>query len=167
MTNEPRSQDMDSIESITNWFRTADAGKMLTGRTLTVQIGVHFEEVSEMIESLGSRDPLIARRLSAAKLAMSDLADILKNHDGVVYAEEFSGKDLLDSLCDQIVTATGVAWRSQMNMVDALKEVDRSNWSKFAPDGTPFFNENGKIMKGPDYSPPNLDPFLRYSPERL
>ena len=65
-------------------------------------------------------------------------------------------KDLLDSLADQIVTAIGVGHCAGMNTPGACLEVNESNWSKFV-DGKPLFNEHGKIMKGPDYAPPNLE----------
>ena len=35
-------------------------------------------------------------------------------------------------------------------------EVQRSNMSKLNADGKPIYNENGKVMKGPNYFKPNL-----------
>ena len=32
--------------------------------------------------------------------------------------------------------------------------------SKLGEDGKPIFNEKGKVMKGPNYSEPNLKQFL-------
>jgi len=43
----------------------------------------------------------------------------------------------------------------ELNILDGLTEVNRSNWSKFV-DGKPLFDENGKIKKGPGYSKPDL-----------
>jgi predicted HAD superfamily Cof-like phosphohydrolase len=68
-------------------------------------------------------------------------------------------KALLDSLCDQIVTAVGVAHMFGMDISGALSEVNRSNWSKFV-EGKPVFNEHGKIAKGPNYTPPDLARFV-------
>jgi hypothetical protein len=42
----------------------------------------------------------------------------------------------------------------------AFKEVHRSNMSKLGEDGTPVLREDGKVLKGPNYSPPNLKQFL-------
>jgi len=33
--------------------------------------------------------------------------------------------------------------------------------SKLGKDGKPIFNENGKVMKGPNYFKPNLSQFLK------
>lgn len=42
----------------------------------------------------------------------------------------------------------------------ALAEVHRSNMSKLGADGKPVHREDGKILKGPNYSPPNLAPLV-------
>lgn len=42
----------------------------------------------------------------------------------------------------------------------AFAEVHRSNMSKLGADGKPVVREDGKILKGPNYSPPNLQPFI-------
>jgi predicted HAD superfamily Cof-like phosphohydrolase len=34
--------------------------------------------------------------------------------------------------------------------------VNTSNWSKFSPEGEPYFDQNGKILKGPNYKAPDL-----------
>ncbi|MEG9499874.1 hypothetical protein [Mannheimia indoligenes] len=62
-------------------------------------------------------------------------------------------------LCDQIVTAIGVAYMFGMDIQGALKEVADSNDSKFE-NGEPVFNEQGKIAKGKHYFSPNLKQFI-------
>ena len=37
-----------------------------------------------------------------------------------------------------------------------LSEVHRSNMSKLGEDGKPIYREDGKILKGPNYTPPDL-----------
>ena len=43
---------------------------------------------------------------------------------------------------------------------EAFSEVHRSNMSKRNKDGTILRRLDGKVMKGPDYFPPNLKQFL-------
>lgn len=43
---------------------------------------------------------------------------------------------------------------------EAFAEVHRANMSKLGSDGKPILREDGKIMKGPGYTPPNLQPLL-------
>lgn len=40
--------------------------------------------------------------------------------------------------------------------MDGFAEVHRSNMSKLGEDGKPIYNEEGKIMKGPNYTKPQL-----------
>lgn len=139
------------ISDTKSWFELAVPTP--TDKNRAVQIGVHFEEVSEMAEALNDKD----------------LAEILKSvatdyKEGGTLVDLFGGdheidrKGLLDALCDQIVTAVGVAHMFGMNIENAMVEVNRSNFSKFV-NGKPVFNEHGKIIKGPDYTPPDLTGF--------
>jgi predicted HAD superfamily Cof-like phosphohydrolase len=43
---------------------------------------------------------------------------------------------------------------------DIFDEVHRSNMSKLGPDGKPLYREDGKVLKGPNYSPPNVSKYL-------
>ncbi len=65
--------------------------------------------------------------------------------------------EFLDSLADQIVTSVGVGHCAGMKTAEAVTAVNRSNYSKFDKNGYPIFNDSGKIAKGPDYAPPNLE----------
>lgn len=142
----------DIITQTTRWFELAHADQGHQKRT--VQLGVHFEEVSEMLAALKSGDYGTSVLLAEAQTAMEALALHLKQNSKTVHinAERVL---LLDSLCDQAVTAAGVAYDFGFKYPQALREVNRSNFSKFV-NGAPVFDENGKIKKGPDYSPPNL-----------
>lgn len=44
---------------------------------------------------------------------------------------------------------------------EAFAEVHRSNMSKLGPDGKPIYRADGKVMKGPGYTKPNLEPFVK------
>jgi len=46
--------------------------------------------------------------------------------------------------------------------VDALlREVQRSNLSKLGEDGKPIYREDGKVLKGPNFSEPDIARVLR------
>ena len=92
-----------------------------------------------------------------------DLSKAFKTHR--IYENGFAlsngGKiELIDALCDQIVTAIGVAHMFGMDIQGALQEVANSNDSKFE-DGRPVFNEHGKIAKGKNYFKPELAKFIK------
>ena len=143
----------DIITQTTHWFELAHADQGHQKRT--VQLGVHFEEVGEMLGMLVSKDTEALNLIRKAEEAVVTLAEHLKNNSKTVHVYPHSDIGLLDSLCDQAVTLSGVAYDYGYKFPQALREVNRSNFSKFV-NGAPVFDENGKIKKGPDYTPPNL-----------
>lgn len=150
----------NTIASIFNWFKAARP--TVTVKSMNAQMGVHFEEVTEMIQEITGLNPDISLLLEKAKLATHELAEYLKNHSNehLVRIDLDNRKRYLDALCDQIVTATGCAHDQAMNIVDGLDEVSRSNWSKFDSTGNPIFDENGKIIKGPHYFKADLAAYV-------
>lgn len=140
------NQQTSPLNQIKKWFQ--DAVPTPTEKSLKVQMGVHFEEVHEMLEAIGEKDKYLfnlSEFLKKGKLSLRPTDDLA----------------LLDSLCDQIVTAIGVAHMKGYDITGALQEVAASNDSKRSDDGSFLFDENGKIKKGPNYFKPNLTPFLK------
>ena len=148
---------MNTIQSILDWFRTARP--QTTTKHIHTQMGVHFEEVSEMLTEISSYDSETNLLISNAKLACHELAEHLKANDHVIRVNLEDRKNYLDALCDQIVTVIGCAHDQNMDISGALDEVDRSNYSKFV-NGEAIFDENGKIAKGPDYFKADLRKYI-------
>lgn len=150
--------EMNTLESIKEWFKAAKPNP--TEKDKATQIGAYFEEVSEMMWALHCNNIANKTHELSEEFYISGTIDedILGNF--IILPEEWE-IDLLDSLCDQIVTAIGVGYMMGFDMVGALQEVNLSNWSKFDENGNPIFNENGKIVKGENYFKPDLAKFVR------
>ena len=71
--------------------------------------------------------------------------------------------EVLDALCDLQYVLDGAFLVFGLGNVKeaACTEVHRSNMSKAGPDGKPIVREDGKILKGGLYSPPDLEPFIK------
>ena len=65
--------------------------------------------------------------------------------------------DTLDAIVDSIVVLIGTANALDMDLNEAMRRVFDSNLSKLGDDGRPFYNEHGKVMKGPNFHAPKLD----------
>lgn len=123
-------------------------------RAFHVQLGCHLEEVVEMLVPVDGLDPKTCLAIDNAVQALDFLARGLK--EGHAKLKITNREMLLDSLADQMVTGVGVGYRAGMQPVEALTEVDISNWSKFDEAGQPIFDANGKVQKGPNYKAPDL-----------
>lgn len=143
----------DTLMSICGWFELAKPKP--TNKDICTQLGCHFEEVAELSSAL----PILGSRIAYENVRVSHLL----KHASATYADKLFGKAdevaVVDALCDQIVTAVGVLHLMGVDVQGALAEVNRANWSKFE-DGKPVFDENGKIKKGVNYSPPDLSDFM-------
>lgn len=145
---------MSAIESIDLWHRRARPEP--THEDFNVQLGCHFEEIVEMLDTLlFAVSPRDQAKIRKAYDGLSHMAHMLKRGD--ITATINNRKEFLDSIADQVVTGVGVAHCAGMDGRTAVVRVNQSNWSKFDDDGQPIFNEHGKITKGPRYEPPNLE----------
>ena len=69
-------------------------------------------------------------------------------------------KEIADALTDILYVTYGAGYAYGIDLDKCFKEVQRANMSKLGKDGKPIFNEKGKVMKGPNYSAPNLKQFV-------
>ncbi|MFB6349670.1 hypothetical protein ACFBZI_10610 [Moraxella sp. ZJ142] len=151
------NQPNDPIRAIIHWFELAKPNPTI--KNIFTQLGCHFEEISEMVQAFDS---------DAGELhqILTEVADELKTVDVVAHSDRVNEQlskidrvEMLDALCDQVVTAIGTGYDMGFDMYGAINEVIRSNYSKFE-NGQPIFDTNGKIQKGKDYSKPDLTPFV-------
>jgi predicted HAD superfamily Cof-like phosphohydrolase len=70
--------------------------------------------------------------------------------------------EIADALGDQlyILCGTILTHGLQHKIEEVFDEIQRSNMSKLDKDGNPIYREDGKILKGENYTPPNLKPII-------
>jgi len=79
------------------------------------------------------------------------------------FEQALNDKNLLevaDALTDLLYVTYGAGHSFGINLDECFQEVQRSNMSKLDEDGKPIYNEYGKVMKGPNFSKPNLKQFI-------
>ncbi len=69
-------------------------------------------------------------------------------------------QEVADALTDILYVTYGAGHAFGINLDKCFDEVQNSNMSKLDNNGKPIYNENGKVMKGPNYFKPNLMKFL-------
>ena len=69
-------------------------------------------------------------------------------------------KETIDALTDILYVTYGAGHAFGVNLDKCFDEVQNSNMSKLDNDGKPIYNNDGKVMKGPNYFKPDLKKFL-------
>jgi len=64
--------------------------------------------------------------------------------------------EALKELADLVYVCYQYAGNMNWPLDEALDRVHKSNMSKLDEDGHPIYREDGKVLKGPNYKPPNL-----------
>jgi predicted HAD superfamily Cof-like phosphohydrolase len=135
-----------SLDITALWFKRAVPTP--TDDNLQTQLGCHAEEFGEMLENLKGQGGIDERMIRNLEEEVKLVARALKTKNIRVSISD--RKEFLDSLADQIVTATGCGHMAGMDVPEALNRVNTSNFSKFDANGFPIFDENGKIAKNKD-----------------
>ncbi len=103
-------------------------------------IGFTFEETEDKEELFELRMALIREEYS----------EFMAAHEGEDLVE------LADAICDLVYVLVGTAVSYGIPFDRCFAEVQRSNMSKLGEDGEPIVREDGKILKGPNFSKPDL-----------
>ena len=120
----------------------------------------NFEDVKTFMETYGQEvkktasfpdDKIIQLRIDLIKEEVSELEQAMKEKDL---------KEVADALTDILYVTYGAGCAYGIDLDKCFKEVQRANMSKLGEDGKPIYNEKGKVMKGPNYSEPNLKQFV-------
>ena len=96
-------------------------------------------------------EKIVQLRYDLIKEELDELSVAIKDKDIV---------EVADALTDLLYVVYGAGHSFGIDLDKCFEEVQRSNMSKLDNDGKPIYNENGKVMKGPNYSKPNLKQFL-------
>lgn len=120
-----------------------------------------FERVKEFHEKFGHPAPkfpvLICDERASLRVALID--EELNELRDAIAAEDIVA--IADALGDLDYVVNGAAIEYGIDLPKITAEIHDSNMTKLGPDGNPIYREDGKILKGADYRPPNLEPLLR------
>lgn len=75
--------------------------------------------------------------------------------------EEGNLEAIADAIGDIEYVLAGTAVAHGMKVYPLVKEIHESNMTKLGEDGKPIYREDGKVMKGPNYVPPDMGKALR------
>ena len=120
----------------------------------------NFQNVKKFMQTFGQEvkskaefpnEKIVKLRYKLIEEELEELNQAIKDKDI---------KEVADALTDILYVAYGAGHAFGVDLDQCFEEVQKSNMSKLGPDGKPIYNENGKVMKGPNYFKPNLNKFL-------
>jgi len=121
----------------------------------------NFEKVGLFMKTFGQE---VKTKTSFSSDKINKLRVDLIEEEVEELKQAINKKDLqetIDALTDILYVTYGAGHAFGVNLDKCFEEVQNSNMSKLGKDGKPIFNENGKVMKGPNYFKPNLRQFLK------
>ena len=120
----------------------------------------NFEDVKKFMKTFGQKvvvkpnfpdEKTMDLRFGLIKEELDELEQAMKDKDL---------KEIADALTDILYVTYGAGCAYGIDLDKCFKEVQRANMSKLGEDGKPIYNEKGKVMKGPNYTEPNLKQFV-------
>ena len=121
----------------------------------------NFSKVGTFMKTFGqevktkpsfSNDKINKLRIDLIKEELEELTEAMNNKDLL---------EVADALTDILYVTYGAGHAFGIDLDKCFEEVQNSNMSKLGEDGKPIYNQNGKVMKGPNYFKPNLNQFLK------
>ena len=120
----------------------------------------NFEKVRKFMETFGQE---IKEKAEFPNQKTTSLRYDLINEELEELQEAIKKKDIkevADALTDILYVTYGAGHAFGIDLDKCFDEVQNSNMSKLGIDGKPIYNNNGKVMKGPNYFEPNLSKFV-------
>ena len=120
----------------------------------------NFEKVKKFMQIFGQRveekanfpdEKVVKLRYDLIKEELDELQEAI---------EDKNIKEIADALTDILYVTYGAGHAFGIDLDKCFDEVQNSNMSKLDADGKPIYNEEGKVMKGPNYFKPDLKKFI-------
>ena len=121
----------------------------------------NFNDVKIFMETYGQEvkdksvfpsEKIVKLRIDLIKEELDELSEAINKKDIV---------EVADALTDILYVTYGAGHAFGINLDNCFQEVQKSNMSKLGSGGKPIFNDNGKVMKGPNYFQPDLKKFIK------
>ena len=121
----------------------------------------NFEKVKNFMETFGQE---VKSSPSFSSPKINELRYNLIKEELDEFKQALDNNDLLevaDALTDILYVTYGAGHAFGIDLDSCFEEVQNSNMSKLGENGKPIYNEQGKVMKGPNYFKPDLSKFIK------
>ena len=98
-----------------------------------------------------------ASRTLQRRLIVEEFKEFLDAENQLIMGLTVNSAECLKELADLVYVCYQYAANLGWDLDETLYRVHKSNLSKLGEDGKPIYREDGKVLKGPNYQPPNLN----------
>jgi len=98
-----------------------------------------------------------ASRTLQRRLIVEEFKEFLDAENQLIMGLTVNSADCLKELADLVYVCYQYAVNLGWDLDEALDRVHQSNMSKLDDNGNPIYREDNKVLKGPNYQPPNLN----------
>ena len=93
-------------------------------------------------------------------LIVEEFKEFLEADDDLFRVGSPPKEACLKEIADLIYVCYQYTENQGWNLDEALNRVHESNMSKLDEDGKPIYRDDGKVLKGPNYKPPDLSDLI-------
>ena len=97
-----------------------------------------------------------AQRSTQKTLIVEEIKEFLESEQTLITGFKRNETECLKELADVVYVCYQFAACMEWDLDTALVRVHESNLSKLGEDGKPVYREDGKVLKGSNYQPPDL-----------
>jgi len=91
-------------------------------------------------------------------LIIEELTELLEAHKVSMFNNnKVTASNTLKELADLVFVCFQYAENMEWDLLEALNRVYKSNMSKLDDNERPIYRDDGKVLKGPNYTPPDLN----------
>ena len=120
----------------------------------------NFTDVKKFMQTFGQE---VKNRPAFPEEKIQNLRIKLIDEELKEFREAIKNKDIVevaDALTDILYVTYGAGHAFGIDLDKCFHEVQNSNMSKLDDNGSPIYNKDGKVMKGPKYFKPDLKKIL-------
>ena len=151
--DDERLDDFEEYKAIKEFITTFDTPKTLDfWQTLIIEEAMEFLNAEEPVNILKEYCDL--QYVTGGQIVTADILGL--SPVDITNIQTRASTTLLRE-CAMRLEEVIIPYYNDNIIKEAFLRIHKSNMSKVGDDGKPLRNENGKILKGPNYIPPTLD----------
>ena len=140
--NEPTSKDQETV-------------KIYPDTTHQTRLSLEAQDFREAYQL--TRSSSVKDRSRQRNLITEEFKEFLEAEAQLYLTSSKIKQDCLKELADLVYVCYQYAVNMGWDLDKAMDRVHESNMSKLDEYGKPIYREDGKVLKGPNYNPPNLE----------